>query len=1637
MGHDTGHDERSSALRRALVAMKTLRVKLDAAERRQSEPIAIIGMACRFPGGANTLESYWELLHNGTDAIIEVPSARWDIDAHYDPNPDTPGKMYTRVGGFLAEPVDQFDPAFFGISPREAVSMDPQQRLLLEVAWEGLERAGQAPDKLAGTSTGIFVGISTADYLYLLHRAAESTPIDAYWAVGVTASVAAGRLAYVLGVRGPCFPVDTACSSSLVSVHLAMQSLRRRECRIALAAGVGLSLTPETTICFCKLRALSPSGRCRTFDAGADGYVRGEGCGVVVLKRLSDALAEGDTIQAVLRGSAVNHDGRSGGLTVPNGPSQQALIKQALEDAGVEPGDVSYVEAHGTGTPLGDPIETGSIVKVFGENRHPDAALTVGSVKTNIGHLEAAAGVASLIKVVLALQNDEIPPHLHFRKLNPNISANALPFRIPTEPIPWPAGRAKRISGISAFGIAGTNAHLVVEEAPVVTRVAPALERRVHLLAISARSRKAVTDLAERYHRHLTTHPSESLADLCFTANAGRTHFGHRRAVVASTPAELRTKLEDVCTGRQVLGGTRDVSDKSRPRVVFLFTGEGSQYVGMGRELYESQPTFRQVIETCDQLLRPHVERSVLSVLYPETGETAGFVDQTAFTQPALFALEFALAEVWRSWGIMPDAVFGHGVGEYVAACVAGVIGLEDGLTLVAERGRLMQQLPAGGTMVAVAVDPEQVASAVAGSDQVTIAAVNGPENVVIAGSEHGVQALLDRLGASVEAQKLNVSHACHSPLMEPMLDPLEAAASRITYHAPRISLISNLTGALITPESGIDAGYWRRHARHTVQFLAGVRTVVQLGCDTVVEIGPTASLCSLGRACLPRQDLTWLPSMQRGREEWPEILQSLATLYVGGADIDWVGFDRGYQRRKVALPTYPFQRQRYWVERTPGPPTVDMLPGEVAAKGQQPDVSRQRPDRFFEIHWKPADIVAEPTADDPSVLLIFADQLGIGQRVSDGLRDAYKQVVVLSVGDSFERRNSTHYRLRPSDVGSLQHVVEEVFENSGLACGGVVYLRNLSLSDPETTTDQSWLNHQLSSCEDAVSLLKILERLKRTQSARLWLVTRGAQAVGRSSRVSPGQSTLWGIGRTVHWEHPDLRTILVDLDPESSATDAELLVQEVHAGGRENQIAYRSGRRCAARLAQLDGDSSPREGMTIRSTGTYLVTGGLGGVGLHVVRWLVREGARHLVLVGRGAGAAQAREALSELEQAGATITVEQADVARESELSEIVTKIQRSGEPLRGVFHAAGVLDDGILVQLSRESFAKVLSPKVLGAWNLHVLTQQLSLDCFLLFSSAASLFGSPGQGNYAAANSFLDALAHLRCGMGLSALSINWGPWKGTGMSAALSQRHQRRSAQRGIEPIDPDEAVDRLGQLMDTASPQVAVLSPDWSDVSRQLPAGLRPLLFDIEERFAGVRETTEPNTALRPPGALLDRVTHAPHVLRPGLMSVHLQQEFAGVLNVPTETVSLVGDLFELGLDSLMAMEVINRLKRDLGFPIYPREIYERPSIDMLAQYLVDEIDRVLRQEESGPTVVHALASDPEIVGAVGAVYSACPSSRQRGTASGWNRLSAFGATVRFHLASCDACGAPALVLAAGTPSAPLRDDGATTCGARC
>ena len=2148
------------------------------------EPIAVIGLGCRFPGGADDPDAFWRLLRDGVDAITEVPADRWDVDALYAPDPVAPGKMSTRWGGFVGD-VRGFDAAFFGISPREAASADPQQRLLLETAWEALEDAGQPRERLAGAAVGVFVGISTQDYGRLQAGALERCDIHA--ATGNALSIAANRISYLLNLRGPSVSVDTACSSSLVAVHLACQSLWRGEATLALAGGVNLILSPEVTIQFSKAGFMAPDGRCKAFDARANGYVRSEGAGVAVLKPLSHALADGDRIYAVLRGSAVNQDGRSNGLTAPNQGAQEELLRAAYRHAGVSPGEIRYVEAHGTGTALGDPIEARALGAVLAEGRSAGRPAALGSVKANIGHLEAAAGIAGLIKVALSIHHGAIPQSLHFEQPNRNIPFDELPLRVQKTAGPW-SGRA--LAGVSSFGFGGTNAHVVVEEAPrsAAARLAeqPEASGREQLLLISARSEGALRALACAYAERLGCGGAlrgVSLEQVCAAAALRRSHHDQRLAAVGSSPEELAEALLAFVQGerRRGLSYGHEPSGRRR-RVVFVFPGQGWQWAGMGRQL-AGEAAFSEALRACEQAFAPYVDWSLRAVL---AGEQAALLERIEVLQPVLFAMQLGLASQLRSWGVEPDAVVGHSLGEVAAAAVCGALSVEQAARVICVRSRLLARLSGRGAMAMVELTAEQAELALRGrGGRVSVAACNGPRSTVLSGERQPLGELVGELEAQgVFCRPIRVDVASHCAQVDPLCPELEGLLQGLKPARSAVAMVSTVTGQRL--EGGeLAEAYWARNVRQPVLFEQAIKRLLDDGPCAFVEVSGHPILLPAITQTVQQvgQQAVTLGSLRREEPERASLLGAVGALYTSGQPMDLQSLYPG-PAAHVPLPSYPWQREPYWFQargggvgpaaagpaagshpllgehlsssahagtdfwqtrlstqacpwladhRVDGRPVLPasayvemalaagralgaeqvllqdvvfrsaLFLSDQAAHCVQSVVCRNAPDAFsfrvsslpaaaergaswtwnaagtlrlgaaasavggaeplaiegilarcresasgaehyeameargmsygpsfqgvrrvwhrdgealaevrlpeplaaeanaYAIHpalldacfqavvaalpagdgrlgprdallptgiksllvypgawsdglwshaalrptegadegavvadvvvmntegqvlaavhelrarawhrederidnplrgwfhrleWRPYVLpAAGPAPLTPGAWLLLADRGGVAETLRGLLEARGETCHVVRPGEGYHVRGPRLFEIDAARPELWRQLLGDALR-AGPPCRGIVHLWSLDSAPPESSSPPSLEVAQRLGIDSVLCLIQGLAQTDWKTAPRLWLVTSGAQAVGlQVEAVSIAQSPLWGLGRAIAYEHPELRCACVDLDPAGGPDEARALralEDELWSDSPEAQVALRGGSRYVARLARcadlppgvarspgrderaaeghkddvawrleiaapglldtlalrpvprrrpargqveirvhaaglnfLDvlsamgarpddsggvielgaecagtvtavgegvselrvgdeviaiaqasfstfaiadaalvvskpagvsfeqgatipiafmtahyglhhlgrlsrGDrvlihaaaggvglaavqiaahagaeifatagtpekqehlralgvphvmhsrslafagevlertggrgvdvvlnsltgpaiaaslealasygrfveigkrdiydnaqlglgpfrknlsymaldlarmlkerpdvcsrllrevvaqvergalrplehrtfaataaidafrhmaqakhigkivfsleppgvaaaAADERGAAVRADGTYLITGGLGGLGLSAAQWLVDQGARHLVLVSRGGSSDEARVAISGLEQAGARVVTASADVARKDALGQVLATIDEAMPPLRGVIHAAGVLDDGLLLQQTPERFSAVMRPKVLGAWNLHALTSKHPIDLFVLFSSAASLLGSPGQGSYCAANAFLGALSHDRRARGLPALCIAWGPWAGVGLAAAEANRGARLAA-RGLGGITPEQGKEALGRVLCQGAVEVAVMPFHLRHWREFYPAVARsPLFAELgEELGSGASKASQ--RAMR--AALLAR---APAERR-ALLEAHVREQVAHVLRMDPARLDRRASLMGLGLDSLMGLEIRNRLEASLDLTLPATLMFIRTSLEDLASYLASRM----------------------------------------------------------------------------------------------
>jgi acyl transferase domain-containing protein/acyl-CoA synthetase (AMP-forming)/AMP-acid ligase II/acyl carrier protein len=1512
---------------------------------RTTGEIAIVGIGCRFPQ-ADGPKQFWELLRRGGDAISEIPAERWNADEYYSSDPSAAGKMTTRFGGFLSN-VDRFDRGFFGISPREAERMDPQQRLLLEVTWEAFEDAGQDVDRLAGKSVGVFVGIASNDYARL--QLGDPATLDAYVGTGNALSIAANRLSYTFDFHGPSMAVDTACSSSLVAVHLACQSLRRGESRLAVAAGVNLILTPDLTINFSRANMMAPDGRCKAFDASADGYVRSEGVGVVILKPLAQAKADGDRVYAVIRGSAINQDGRSNGLTAPNRQSQESVLRAAYADARVCPGEVDAIEAHGTGTSLGDPIEALALGHVLSEGRPADRPAWLGSVKTNIGHTEAAAGIAGLIKMALALHHGELPASLHFENPNPHIPFDALPLRMATE---WQSLYERvrpAIVGVSSFGFGGTNAHVVLQGVEPICPV-PQLDLSSQLIPLSARSPMALSALAERWLEAFDT-GRLSISDLAYTAAQRRTLHDHRLAIVARDAAGLRDCLKAYLANEPRAGLVSGVALPNRePRVAFVFSGQGSQWWGMGRDLLDREPDFLDAVTQCDAIFRPIAGWSLIEVLRSENNSER--LDETLCVQPVVFALQVGLAELWRSWGVTPAAVVGHSLGEVAAAYVSGAISLADAVRIVWHRARLQHEARGQGRMAAVGLSADESRAAINGlHDFVSVAAINGPNSTVWSGDPESLEkALRGVRQRDVFHRMLRGQVAFHSPQMESAAAQIVRSLNGMAGRPTQVPFVSTVTGREEAGES-LTTAYWARNLREPVQFAAAIETLLADGVDAFLEIGPHPVLAE------PLQQLAThapskplvLSSLRRDQESRATLLASLGALWSIGVDCDWNRITP--TGRYNEAPTYPWHGERCWFEVPKVQRTTSPLAPVRESKSYDHWIVRPE--------WRRIEL-PEPIHSLAGTWLVVGAQSGTLQRTKRELTARGSAVITVCLAGAFERMGSAEFALNPSDVEQWRRLIREATP-AGADLHGIVYLDTAA-----PPTDGLTINSlNLAQERGSIGLLHLIQGLvHHGATPRLWIVTRGTQCVRNGESSAVAAAPIWGFGRVLTREHPELRPTLVDLDPTPRPDDFSSLIQLLAADIEDDQWARREDRWLAARLVP-GAEKLAAMPTAIRSDATYLLTGGLGGLGVETARWLIERGARTLVLTSRRGETPEMAATLADLRSAGATVIIAKGDAADADQLDAILGDIDDRLPPLRGVMHLAGVLDDGITLHQDRARMWKVLSPKLLGAWNLHVRTASRQLDFFALFSSIASIIGSPGQSNYAAGNAFLDALAQHRRSRNLSAVSINWGPWSQVGMAARDGQ--PSRLAATGLQSIEPATGLDILGHALESNAAQIGVLPIEPSSWNRFAPGGQAPPYMAELAKAAESPATAAPVPVV----SSLDR--SALLAAHPddwqSILESQLRDQTSRVLKMSPAALDIEQPLSNLGIDSLMAIELKNRIEADLGATVPMVKFLEGPSVRELSAFLAEQLvplltpTRRLRNSDGGSRIDDAISAN--------------------------------------------------------------------------
>ncbi|HEX7333865.1 MAG TPA: SDR family NAD(P)-dependent oxidoreductase [Pyrinomonadaceae bacterium] len=1488
--------------------------------------IAIIGMIGRFPGAAS-VEEFWRNLRDGVETVTFFTDEELlasGIDAASLSNPH-----FIKAGRYI-EDIDMFDASFFGFSPREAEILDPQQRIFLECSWEALENAGYDPKTYDGL-IGMFAGVSANTYIWqiLANRELFRSVGQYQTFIANDKDFLATRVSYKLGLQGSSLTIQTACSTSLVAVHIACQSLLNGESDLALAGGVSVGVPQKNGYWYREEGILSPDGRCRAFDENAQGTVGGAGVGIVVLKRLEDALADGDYIHAVIKGSAVNNDGSMKvGYTAPSVEGQAQVIRMAQQVAAVDPETISYIETHGTGTVLGDPIEIAALTKAFRAETAKKNFCAIGSVKTNIGHLDVAAGVSGLIKTVLALKHKQLPPSLNFERPNPRIDFANSPFFVNTKLTEWKNGNGPRRAGVSSFGVGGTNAHVIVEESPQHESFDSL--RQWQLLTVSARSREALDAATARLVSHLQNNPESNLADVAYTLQVGRRAFAHRRMLVCRDVSDV---LEH---GHKRIEDGQQTGEKSS--VAFMFPGQGTQYVHMAEELYQREPVFRQHFDRCCELLHPHLELDLRDVLYPSDEKTSAAEEQlrrTSVTQPALFAIEYALAQMWMEWGIVPRAMIGHSIGEYVAACLAGVMSLEDALWLVATRAAMMQAMP-GGAMLAVPLSETDIVEKM--GNGLSLAAVNSPTLCVVSGAAEAIDEFAERLSAEgVNWRRLHTSHAFHSAMMDPVLAEFAREVSKVKLSAPKIPYLSNVTGTWINDAEAVDPQYWAMHLRQTVRFAAGLDELAKEAGGIWLEVGPGKTLTMLAQGRADRLSgkvlLTSLRHADKQGSDEAFLLTTVGRLWLAGAPVNWQAFYANERRQRVPLPTYPFERQRYWVE----PP--DRSSGAAKHHGaleKKTDVGEW----FYIPSWQRSAPVPsfESQLQQEDGWLIFADECGLGAQIAERLRLEGQEVYTVRAGERFAKGGASDYVIDPQKSGDYRALLEDVFgQNGGL--NKIVHLWNVT-PEESTASDIELINSSASaSFYSLLFLAQAIGAQKVSTALTLEVVSTHGQEVVAGDVLCAEKTTALGLCKVISQEIHRVvcRAVDVALPKTSSQTKelVELLLAEACAQESDPVVAIRGVHRWTQVFEPIKLDEPQRGNPRLREGGVYLITGGLGGFGLTFARYLAQQVHAKLVLVGRAAQPATEKiKEVELLEAEGAEVLIESADVSDIERMRAVLDHARERFGRIDGVIHTAGVAAGGLIELKEPQVADAVLAPKVLGTLVLDELLKETPLDFFIICSSLASLLGGVGQADYVAANSFMDAFAYQRSLNGSAfTVSILWDTWQQVGMAAntAVPSGFEQEREENLKQGISPEEGADVLGRILSGSTSSRVIVST-------------RDLALRVHQsRLIRVLEE-QPETKSRP----LSQKAHPRPELATAYLAprdeteqtiVEIWQELFGI-----DGIGVDDDFIELGGHSLLAMQLLSRIRETFQAEVSLRALFEAPTVAGLAYSITQNRD---------------------------------------------------------------------------------------------
>ncbi|MEH2106018.1 type I polyketide synthase [Nostoc sp.] len=1513
------------------------------------DEIAVIGMAGRFPGSKN-IDIFWQNLRDGVESISfftdeELISSGVDPSLLNDPN-------YVKASGVL-EDIELFDASFFGFSPREAEITDPQHRLFMECVWSALENAGYNSETYSG-QISLFAGASPNMYLLLnLYSNRDlMESVDSYQILHRNEKdFLPTQISYKLNLRGPSINIQTACSTSLVAIHLACQSLLNGESDIALAGGVSTTTIQKTGYHYQEGGIHSPDGHCRAFDAKSKGTNGGNGLGIVVLKRLEDAIADGDFIHAVIKGSAVNNDGSLKiGYTAPSIEGQREVILEALALAEVEPETVTYVEAHGTGTILGDPIEIKALTQAFGASTNKKGFCAIGSVKTNVGHLNIAAGVTGFIKTVLALKHKQIPPSLHFQEPNPQIDFANSPFYVNTKLSEWETNGTPRRAGVSSLAIGGTNAHVILEEAPVIEASSPS--RPWQLLLLSAKTSTALDTATAQLRDYLEQNPDIPLPDVSYTLQVGRQAFDYRRMVVCQDLDDT-VKLLNSKDPQRIFS---HYYESGHCPVIFMFSGQGSQYANMGRELYEVEPTFKKHIDTCALILQPHLGLDIRSLLYPteqDTETATKQLQQTALTQSALFVTEYALAQLLMSWGVRPEAMIGHSIGEYVAAAIANVFSLEDALFIVAKRGQLMQQVPTG-SMLAIRLPEKDVQLLLSAQTlykkYLQIAVINSPYSCVVSGTDEAVAILKNQLSSQqVECQLLHTSHAFHSQMMEPILSAFIQAIKTVKLNPPRIRFISNVTGTWITDEQATNPNYWSQHLRETVRFSDGISQLLKQFEGVFLEVGPGRTLSTLTTQHLDKnakqQVLTSLSHVKEQQSDVSFLLQTLGRLWLAGVEIDWSGFYTHEQRHRLPLPTYPFERQRYWIE--PNKQGQGDRHTSVSL-GKKPDIA----DWFYIPFWKPSlppvQLEHQELASQKFCTLVFIDECGLGSKLVKQLETQNQDVITVKVRENFTLLNKSQYTINPENNHDYDLLIQELLKQNKFP-KTIVHLWSVTPSSDQELAIEQVDKAQTTGFYSLLFLAQALGRQETTDEVQITVISNDLHSVTGTEMLCPEKATLLGPIKVISQEYSNIncRSIDVVLPPKGSwqeETLVEKILLELTVSDSEKLIAYRGLNRWVQTFEPVRFEQAKIEKPRLREKGVYLITGGLGGIGLVLAEHLARSVQAKLVLIGRSglpkkdewekwltshdetdSTSCKIRK-VQELEDLGAEVLMISADVSNIEQMRSAIAQAQQQFGQLNGVIHAAGVSGGGVIQRKTQAEAESILSPKVKGTIVIDAIVKDIQLDFLILASSKSSILGEFGQVDYCGANSFLDAFAHCNASKkGRFTTSINWDAWQEVGMAAntELPQRLQQLRIENLQQGILPNEGIDAFLRILGSTIPQVVVSTSDLLDTLKQYNSYNETQVLEF-------LETVNPSYSKYPRPELSNDYVAPRNEIEQKIANIW--QNILGI-----ELIGIYDNFFEVGGDSLIGIQVIARLNKEFNSKISVAKLYECPNIGSMAK----------------------------------------------------------------------------------------------------